>query len=222
VNAAIPSFVRLRPNADFKPESLVAYELGYRVRPVSPMYVSISSFYNQLDDVLSTEILAPFTEPAPSSVRVIIPVLFGNGLHGSSYGAEVSADVRTTPGWRWTAHYAYVRIQLSRQAGSLDGSQERRNEGLSPRHQIHLQSSIDLPGDWSLDGRARYVAALPAGPVAAYATADARVAKYITPGLELAIVGQDLVRPRHVEWPRAAGSNVDIQRSGYIKLTWRP
>ena len=148
--------------------------------------------------------------------------MFGNGLHGESYGAEVSADVRATPWWRWTAHYVYVRIQLSRQPGSVDGSQERRNEELSPRHQIHLQSSIDLAGDWSLDGLARYVSALPAGPVPAYATADVRVATQITPRLELAIVGQNLTRPRHVEWPSAAGTNVQIQRSGYIKLTYRP
>ena len=190
VNAAIPSFVRLMPNADFKPESLVAYEVGYRVRPVSSMYLSFSSFYNQLDDVLSTEILTPFPEPVSSPVRLVIPVMFGNGLHGESYGAEVSADVRATPWWRWTAHYAYVRIQLSKQAGSVDGSQERRNEGLSPRHQIHLQSSVDLAGGWSLDGLARYVSALPAGPVPAYATADVRVATQITPRLELAIVGR--------------------------------
>ena len=37
VNAAIPSFARLASNADFKPESLLAYEVGYRVRPVSPV-----------------------------------------------------------------------------------------------------------------------------------------------------------------------------------------
>jgi iron complex outermembrane receptor protein len=221
LNPAIPQFLRLIPNPEFKPESLVAYEAGYRVRPFSPVYLSLSSFYNQLDDVLSTEILTPFAEPASSPVRLIVPVLFGNGLAGSSHGVELSADVRVTPSWRWTAHYSYLRIQLSRQPGSLDGSQERRNEGLSPRHQLHVQSSVELPGEWSIDGRVRHVSALPAGPIPSYTTADVHVARQLTPRLELAIVGQDLAHARQVEWPSGSGANVGTQRSGYIKLTWR-
>jgi iron complex outermembrane receptor protein len=220
LDPSIPYFVRLLPNSGFKPESLVAYEAGYRIRPISPMYLSVSAFYNRLDDVLSTEIGTPFAEPATNPVRLIVPVTFANGLHGASYGAEVSADVRATAWWRWTAHYALGRIELSRQAGSLDGSQERRNEGLSPRHQLHVQSSIDLQGGWSLDGLARYISALPAGPVPAYATVDVRVARRITPRLELAVVGQNLTRSHHLEWPSGAGANIEMQRSGYIKATW--
>jgi hypothetical protein len=60
-------------------------------------------------------------------------------------------------------------------AGSADRWQERRNEGLSPRHQVQFQSSIDLLHGVSLDAFARYISELPAGPVPAYATADLRL-----------------------------------------------
>jgi iron complex outermembrane receptor protein len=220
INPAIPQFVRLQPNPDFTPERLLAYEAGYRVRPDSRLYLSFAGFYNRLDDVLSTEVLTPFVESSASPVRLIAPVTFGNGLEGDSYGAEISADIRPASWWRWTTNYSYVRIQLSKQAGSRDGSQERRNEGLSPRHQIQVQTSFDLPGQWSLDGQARYVSELPAGPLPSYGTVDARLAWQVTPRLELAVVGQDLAQAQHVEWP-SSGGNIGIQRSAYIKITWR-
>jgi iron complex outermembrane receptor protein len=220
LNPAIPYFVRLQPNPDFVPERLVAYEAGYRVRPDSRLFLSVAGFFNRLDDVLSTEIGTPFAEPAAAPVRLIAPVTFGNGLEGDSYGAEASADIRPAPWWRWTTNYSYVRIQLSEQPGSLDGSQERRNEGFSPRHQLQVQTSFDLPGAWSLDGLARYVSDLPAGPVPGYGTFDARLAWQVTPRLELALVGQDLAQAHHVEWP-SGGGNIGLQRNAYVKVTWR-
>jgi iron complex outermembrane recepter protein len=220
INPDIPQFVRLLPNPDFVPERLVAYEAGYRVRPDSSMLFSISGFYNRLDDVLSTEVLPPFAEPAQSPVRLIAPVTFGNGLDGDSYGAEFSTDVRPAAWWRATANYSYLRIRMQRKPDSRDGPQVRRNEGLSPRHQVQVQTAFDLPGQWSLDGLARYISDLPAGPISSYATVDARLAWQVTPRLELALVGQDLAQSHHVEWP-SSGGNVGIQRSGYIKVTWR-
>ncbi|RPH60664.1 MAG: TonB-dependent receptor, partial [Acidobacteria bacterium] len=222
INPAIPLFVRLEPNPAFTSEELVALEVGYRTRPVAPAYITLSGFYNQHDDVLSTEIFPTFAEPLPTLVRLVIPVTFANGLHGNSYGAEVTSDVRPTTWWRWTANYSYLRIQLSKQPGSLDGSQERRNEGLSPRHQVEVRSSIDLPRRWSFDAFFRYVSELPAGPVPGYGTTNVRVAWQATPRVEVAVVGQDLNEAHHLEWPSGSGGNVEIQRSGYVSVTWRP
>jgi iron complex outermembrane receptor protein len=183
--------------------------------------VSAAAFFNRLDDVLSTEIFAPTAEPADAPTRLVVPVTFANGLDGESYGAEISADARATPWWRWMANYSYVRIQLSKQPGSLDGSQERRNEGQSPRHQVQIQSSIDLPGSWSFDAFVRHVSELPAAAIDAYTTADVRLGWLLSPDVELAIVGHDLGQRHHVEWPGGSGVNTGIRRSGYVSLTFR-
>ncbi len=52
--------------------------------------------------------------------------------------------------------------------------------------------------------------------------ADVRVAKELTEGVELALVGQNLWEPRHAEF-RSASFPIDpyIQRSVYLALTWR-
>jgi iron complex outermembrane receptor protein len=221
VDPAVPVFVRLVPNPSFAPEKLTAYELGYRLRPASTIYLSFAGFYNRHRDILGTDILPAVAEPLPAPARVVIPVQFANGLEGHSYGGEVTGDARLAPWWRWTMNYSYVLIQLSRQPGSLDGSQERRNEGLSPRHQVQLHSSIDLPGRWSLDGFVRYISALRAGPVPAYAAANVRLAWQVTPAFEVSFVGQDLGGDPHDEWAGGSGTTIGIRRSGHVALTWR-
>jgi iron complex outermembrane receptor protein len=129
-------------------------------------------------------------------------------------------DVRPVPWWRSTANYSYLRIELTKKPGSNDVSQERRNEGLSPRHQAQLSSSIDVPGGWSFDWTLRYVSELPAGPVPEYVTSNLRAGWQISPHLELAVVGRDLHHAHHLEWA-GGGRNVEIQRSGYVQLTLR-
>jgi iron complex outermembrane recepter protein len=220
LNPSIPLFVRLDPNPGFVSEKLFAYEAGYRVRPLDPLHVSLAAFYNVHRDVLSTEIFPPVADPVDDPVRVVIPVTFGNGLEGNSYGAEVSADARPLTWWRLTGSYSYLRIQLSKKPGSLDGPQVARNEGLSPRHQALLESSLDLAGGWSLDVFMRAISKLEFGPIPGYATTNVRLAWQVTPRLELAVVGQDLNQSHHVEWASGFG-NVGIRRSGYVQVVWR-
>jgi iron complex outermembrane receptor protein len=221
LNQSLPIFVRLQPNPTFVSERLTAYELGYRVQPLAPVYLTVSSFYNRLDDVLSTNLLTPFFEAAPAPAHLILPVQFANGLQGSSHGGEVTADVRATPWWRVSANYAYLRVVLSKTAGSTDVSAEKQDEGGSPRHQWQIRSSFDLPKGWSADWFFRYASGLLAGPVPAYATSNARIGWQVTPHLEIAVVGEDLHQAHHLEWPGGAGGTVEVPRSGYLHVTWR-
>jgi iron complex outermembrane receptor protein len=221
VNPATPAFVRLLPNPGFQAEELVAYEAGYRARPAGWAYVTASAFFNQLDDVLSTELATPFVESSPGPPRLVFPVSFRNGLHGNSHGVELTADLRPAAWWRSAVNYSLLRVRMTRDAGSQDVSQERRYEGLSPRHLVHVRSGVDLPRGVSVDWLLRYASALPAGPVPDYTTSDVRVAWRPSARVELALVGQNLHRPHHVEWPAEGSSTVRIQRSGYVSLTWR-
>lgn len=217
MNPAIPAFVRLVPNPDFRPEKLVAYELGYRLRPRSDVYVTVSAFYNTLDDVLSTELLTPFSEETPSSSRLIVPVSFRNGLTGSSRGVESTADVRPAPWWRTILNYSFMDVELARLPGSMDVSQERANEGRTPHHQVQLRTAFDLPRQMSFDWFLRFVSELADGDVPAYATSDLRIGWQPVPAMEIALVGKNLHAREHREWPGEIG----IQRSAFVSLTVR-
>jgi len=89
LDPSVPSFFRLVPNADFQPEKLTAYQAGYRARPWSSVYLSISTFYNQLHDLLSTELSESYQEPSPPGPdRLVLPVSFGNGPDGYEDGSH--------------------------------------------------------------------------------------------------------------------------------------
>ncbi len=217
----VPAFVRLLPNPDFEAETLTAYEIGYRVRPVASLFLNTAAFVNHHQDTLSTEMRPPFVETEPPPPHVILPVMFANGLHGNSHGVEVSADWRPAPWWRWTADYAFLRVQMTRNPGSRDVSQEARYEGLAPRHQAQVGMALDLPHGLLADWQLRTVSALPAGGIPAYTTSNVRLAWQATPHLEIALVGRDLHHARHCEWP-SDGGPVFIRRRAYVSATWRP
>jgi iron complex outermembrane receptor protein len=221
MNQGLAVFVRLQPNAGFVSEKLTAYEAVYRLQPAAPVFVRVASFYNQLDDILSAELRTPFLEVAPAPPHIILPIEFGNGLQGSSYGGEVTADLRASRWWRVTATYSHVRVALSKTAGSNDIAAERQDEGSSPRHQWQLRSSFDLRRGWSADWLVRYASVLLAGPVPSYVTSNARIAWQPNPRVEFALVGTDLHRAHHLEWPGGAGGSVEVPRSGYATATWK-
>jgi iron complex outermembrane receptor protein len=216
----VPAFLRLMPNPAFDPERLVAYEAGYRVQPGPRLFMTISTFVNQHTDLLSTEISQPFAEAEPPPPHVVLPLRFANGLHGNSHGLEITSDLRVTGWWRWTSAYSFLRIQLTRDADSRDVSQERLGEGSSPRHQVELQSSMDLPSGIDVDWMFRYVSELPAQAVRGYATSDVRVAWLAHRRLELALVGKNLHQPHHLEFSGGTSGNVEVRRSAYASLTW--
>ncbi|MGE0363543.1 MAG: TonB-dependent receptor plug domain-containing protein [Vicinamibacterales bacterium] len=220
-NPAVPAFVRLLPNPGFTPEQLIAYELGYRIQGGSRFYGTVSLFFNDLRDVLSTELLPAFVESAPPPARLILPVTFANGLHGNSHGLEATIDWRPRPWLRATGGYSWLRLQLTRDPRSADVSQERRNEGLSPRHQGQIGLSADLGRRVQVDWAWRAVSRLPAGPVPGYSTSNLRLSWQPRDGLEAALVGQDLHAARHLEWPGGADAQAPVRRRVYASFTWR-
>jgi iron complex outermembrane receptor protein len=217
----VPAFVRLLPNPAFRPEELTAYELIYRTRPIPKAYVTVSSFFNQLEHLLSTELSTAFVESDAQSTRLILPVSFMNGLIGNSQGVEVTGDLRPASWWRTTVHYSYLQIRIGRDPLSRDVSQERRYEGLSPNHQVQIQTGIDVTRAIEVDWTWRRVSALTAGPVPAYSTSNVRLAWQPRPALELAIVGKDLQDGHHLEWASDSGGGIEIRRSVFASVTLR-
>ena len=80
---------------------------------------------------------------------------------------------------------------------------------------------MDLPHRISLDGILRYVDSLPHPFVPSYITMDVRLAWKPWENMELAIVGQNLFQPRHLEFGGQSPTSAEVQRGVYGKVTWR-
>jgi len=119
--------------------------------------------------------------------------------------------------WKIEGTYSYLRLNEYKSQGTTDGVTETSVEGSSPQHQVLFRSTWDLPRAFEFDPTIRYVSALPAQNTHAYWTMDLHVGWHTGKNLELALVGQNLLQPRHSEF----GTVNEIQRGVYAKATQR-
>ena len=221
VTNGLPFFARFNANRNFRPEQLNAYELGYRRLLGKNVYVDIAAFYNHYSDLFSEDITGgPFIESDPMPTHILLPARFGNGLLGITRGVEVAPEWRPTSFWRLRGSYSYLNMSLRKSDGSLDIGTAGTIEGSSPQHVTYVQSGFDLPRKITLDLDYRYVSALGAKMVPAYSTADARVAWWVHPNIQLALVGRNLLQPHHPEFQDDPGPLVGIKRTVYGQITW--
>jgi iron complex outermembrane receptor protein len=201
--ASTPGGVVLaRGSDDFVSEKLTAWELGYRSQPSAAFAVDATVFLHDYDDLRSQE--AP---PAGA-----VPVRVGNSLNGRSAGVELALGLQPSPWWRSQVSYTYLDTDITRDAGSRDvgGGASEAND---PHQLFSFRTMLDLPGNVELDAWVRGVGELPNPRVPGFAELNARAAWHVSPRLELAVVGQDLLHDRHPEFGADAPGRLEFQRS---------
>ena len=196
----------------FDSETLIAYELGYRVQPHKRLSLSIATFYNDYDDIRNIE---PNDPLAPTGL------IFSNGQEGESYGVEVTADFRVNDWWRLRAGYTGMQVDVRTKSDRIDLNLSR-GEAADSNHQFSLRTSLDLPGNLEFDAGFRWVSRITnlVAEVPDYAELDLRLAWRPHPNLELSIVGQNLLNNHHAEYGTLPGRQ-EIERSVYGKVLWR-
>jgi iron complex outermembrane recepter protein len=185
------------------------------------LYVDIAGFYNDYRHLLSIEPGAPFVETSPSPSHIVVPFMFRNGVLGNTAGFEIAPDWTLNRWWRLRGSYSYLHMSVNKTAASQDTSTVNSTQGSSPKHQVLVQSSLDLSKKFAFDQSLRYVSALPGQRVAAYSTADVGLTWRARPDLSLSIVGQNLFQPHHAEFGGDPDSLVGIKRSVYLKIMWQ-
>lgn len=194
----------------FDSEKVIAYELGYRTELNRRLGLSISTFFNDYDDIRSVEPIAG----APGQSIIL------NELRAETYGVEVALTWQPLDRWRLRGGYTYFRKHIF-VGNSLDPNRGR-GEGNDPHHQFLLQSLVNLPGRVEFDSVFRYVDNLNQdGPsVPAYVSLDLRLGWHPGKNWEISLVGQNLLDRRHPEFG-APATRQEIPRSVYGKITWR-
>jgi iron complex outermembrane recepter protein len=212
---ATPPFTVLRGGPDFDSEKLMSYEVGYRTQPHERVLLSLSTFYNDYDDLRSVERI---NAPAP------FPLAIGNGLAGETYGAELTIDYSVTDNWRLSAGHTELRESLRKKPSSTDAA-PGSSEANDPERYSLIRSSLDIGSSWQFDATYRHVASIERQNVPSYGELDLRVAWRPTATLELSVVGQNLLHEHHPEFgvltPIPTSTRNEIERSAYAKVVWR-
>ena len=195
---------------DFDSETLVAYEAGYRVRPVERMSLSVASYYNAYSKLRSLDTSLTNVVTLPTTTTI------GNGFRGQTWGVELSGTWQATERWRLRGGYTYLnKLLWSHRPNVLPSVRE----GNDPENQVLLQSILDLPAHFQFDVTGRYVDTLQSPHVPSYVSCDVRLAWWYKGSLEISVVGQNLVDHQHPEFG-AVSTRQEIPRSVFGKVAW--
>jgi iron complex outermembrane receptor protein len=191
---------------DFRSERLTAYETGVKLQGSGRASLSVSAFYNDYDELRNIE-LAP---------QGFLPLRWGNGLRGHTYGVEAWGAYQAADWWRLTASMAWLdeKFRFRSGAGRILGVEQIAND---PKYHATLGSSMTFGQSVTLDAEARYVSAFPEPRVPAYVELNARLGWALNERLEFAVSGRNLLHARHREYT----DGTQIPRSVSADLQWR-
>lgn len=174
----------LLPSA-FEPETVIAYEAGYRATPLPNASLSVSVFYNDYD-----------------GLRTVGPLngalAFRNGAEGETWGLEAWGSYDVRPNWRLSVGVSTLERAFRLKPGEVDIG-GIASKGFDPDYQVLLTSQSRLTDRIDLNVRLRSVGALPDGVTPSYTEADLRLGYRISDRAELALVGENLLNDQHFE-----------------------
>jgi len=198
----------LLANPDFESEELIAYELGYRVKPANNLSFDLAVYYNDYDNIRSVE------PQSPSG----FPVILENNLTARSYGGSLAMKWRPTDWWRLDGSVSFLQLDFHRKAGSADLN-PGASEGNDPNCTFLVHSAVDLPHNVQFDSYLRYVGDLPSPATPSYLELDLRLGWSPIKNFEVALVGRNLLDDHHPEF-RGTLLTREVGRSIYGAFRW--
>ena len=216
----IPQLVVFSPNEDFDSETVLAFELGYRVQLLDRLHADLASFYNIYDDLRSMGPPTGFEfrqQPVPYLFILIPP---RNRAEGETYGIEFALDWTPVDWWRIRCAYAYFQMDV-RIENVEPNEVIQPSVSENPSNSLSVMSRLDLPHGFEFDVWFRYVSDLDGLDIDEYLTMDVRLGWRPFECLELSIVGQNLLEGEHPEFRSEvwAADTVEVPRSVYGKIT---
>ena len=194
---------------NFTSEKLIAYEVGARLQPSSALSFSVSGFYNDYDDLRSTE---------PNPAGGTFPLRWGNLMAGHVYGVETWASYQVNDRWRLQAGFNAQHENLRFKPGSsaLGGLEQAGND---PARQASLRSVMNVTPNLAFDAALRYVSALPKPVVPAYVEFDSGLRWRISDLLEFSVTGNNLLHTTHRDFTTSGINNL-VERSFFVETRW--
>jgi len=206
---------------NFDSEKLLAYELGYRGQLTDQLYIDMSLFYHDYDQLRTQEPTTETVSFGPSGAVITLPFLIDNKMHGENIGFEVWARYDVNEWWRLNASYSWLKILLHSSGSALDPIGETAEED-DPEHQLSLHSAMDLTESLTLDSYLYYTSETNDGDVPEFWRFDVRLAWQLASSLEWSVHGTNLFDSHHPEMPTEFGSRPsEVPRTVYTQLSWK-
>jgi len=220
---------RFSGNPNSQDERLIAYEAGYRTEVTKQLSLDIAAYFNDYDDLQTTEPGTPFFEPLPAPAHQVQPFTFKNLAYGESHGFEIAASWQVAKRWQIKPGFAFANEHVHLERQSLDTTTVNFVEGSAPDHMLQLRSHLELPRRVSWDLSAYYQDALTNQGIPGNIRVPSQMrldtgATWIAgEHFSVSLVGQNLLMDHRLEFADVFGSmqSGQLRRSAYVKLTWK-
>lgn len=212
----------LKGNSNLQSEKLLAYEIGWRGQFSASLSADVSLYYYDYHHITT---VSPITSDRShiNDGYLLQTLSYTNQSLVDIYGGELSINWQASDDWKLRASYAHTE-ELSSLYKNATANTIIPHSGSFPTHQAMLWSMYQITPDIALNLNWRYVGGLKVNTqtVPFYHELDAHLAWQLTPGIELSLVGRNLLKKQHVEFgsdffaPASA-----IQREIFAQMRWQ-
>jgi iron complex outermembrane recepter protein len=218
----LPVAVMITGNDDYGSEELLAYELGYRFTHAS-VSADIALYYHDYTNLQNNELGEVDVRYMEDPMYVAQPLVFDNGSAAADYGAEIALAWQSRSWIRWDLAYSTLR--------SDENTVEafRAHSVFGPEHQVSLNLGLHPVPTVKLNASLRYVddcesvnSLDPQGyQIPSYTTMDLRLGWLVRDGVELSVMGRNLLEENHFEYGAESFTlPTEVPRSVYAKIRW--
>jgi iron complex outermembrane receptor protein len=211
----IPTLIVAGGNRDLESEELIAYELGYRIQPTKSVALDATAFYNDYSKLFNGAYGAGTV--IGGGAYYLLPIIGNNLNSGYSTGIELAATAEMMDNWKLEGAYSYLNLKFDRQFITGFSFSETQ-----PRHQFNVRSTYLLPHNIEMNNALYFVDNLYGVGVRNYFRFDTMLSYEILKGVNVSLVGQNLLDDRHQEFsPFLYQSSAEIGRSVFASVAFK-
>ena len=222
-NTGLPIIVVGQANSNFKSESVVSAEAGWRKQVNEKVLIDTTTFYNSYTNLRSYEFLSNQVVSGPPTY-IDSMYIVRNERRANTYGIETNVNARMSDDWNLTGNISYMDDHFWLAPGSTNPLPITGTDGSGsvPKWQANLRSSWNLSDatDFSLSGY--YVGANKVYGLASYTRLDGKLEFRLSDNGTLSLTGQNLLSPSHLEGASSFNEiPAQVRRTILLQLSYK-
>jgi iron complex outermembrane recepter protein len=193
-------------------------EFGYRNQFARNVSGDLATFVGSYHRLVALNALPVNVTQQPGAVGAGLSTMVANANKAFTYGGELSVNWDVNQRWRLSGSYSLYQIS------SVDTTPSFLHANMlssDPKHAVATHSRLDLPGKLGFDQWIWWTSELATNQIPSHTRVDARLARPLGESAEISITGQNLTRPRFLEFGDSYGfAGTANPRSVFGQLRW--
>lgn len=201
-NADLPMLGTAIMDPHMDSEKMLAYEVGHRSWLGNAFSLDSTVFLHDYDKLRGSVNGTPYFDMEKGAM--IIPFYATNSIKGQIWGFEEAMDWKPKDKLMFKIAYTYRKTSLKYRDNSIPDTgiqgSPKYEANKDSEHTLSLSARLDIKENLKLDLWGRYVSEIPSFDIDAYLEMDTVLRWQFKPGMEIRLVGQNLLNKHHPEY----------------------